>query len=87
MTEDLNKRNKREWIEGAPIFKAERFEIAGALFSYKDDSLLTQEEVARKLDAYLRPALAASVTAPEPAPTERRSKRTKEETVNVDSTE
>lgn len=76
MTAEYNKRNKCEWIEGA-----------AALFDCSDDALLTQEEVARKLDAYLRPALAASVMAPEPAPTERKPKRTKEETVNVDSTE
>jgi len=84
MTEDLNKRNKREWIEGAPIFKAERFEIAGALFDCKDDALLTQEEVARKLDAFLRP-VSAPVVVPEQASTDRKPKRTKEETVNVDS--
>lgn len=85
MTAEYNKRNKYEWIEGAAALKHERFEVAGALFDCPDDALLTQEEVARKLDTYLRPALAASVTAPEPAPTERKPKRTKEETVNVDS--
>ncbi|MCY7484331.1 hypothetical protein [Paenibacillus alvei] len=85
MTEDLNKRNKREWIEGAPIFKAERFEIAGALFDYSEDAMLTQEEVNLKLDVYLRPASVVPVAAPESAAAEKKTKRTKEETVNVDS--
>lgn len=85
MTEDLNKRNKREWIEGAPIFKAERFEIAGALFDCPEDAMLTQEEVNRKLDAYLRPASVVPVATPESAAVEKKTKRTKEETVNVDS--
>lgn len=87
MTAEYNKRNKREWIEGAPIFKAERFEIAGALFDCPEDALLTQEEVTRKLNAFLRPVPTAS--APEPAATaasEGRKKRIKEETANVDST-
>lgn len=91
MTEDLNKRNKREWIEGAPNFKAERFEIAGALFDCKDDALLTQEEVSRKLDAFLRPTPAASSSVQETvvaaANDNKKTKRNKEEPMNVDSTE
>lgn len=91
MTEDLNKRNKREWIEGAPIFKAERFEIAGALFDCPEDAMLTQEEVARKLDAFLRPTPAASAPVQEAVVVatndNKKTKRNKEETVNVDSTE
>ncbi|WP_433943368.1 hypothetical protein [Paenibacillus sp. SN-8-1] len=54
-SEDLNRRTKQEWIESAGIFKAERFEIAGALFNCSADLLLSQQEVQFRLDAYLRP--------------------------------
>ncbi|WP_426332690.1 hypothetical protein ACN9MH_15370 [Paenibacillus silvae] len=54
--DDLNKRTKQEWIEGAAALKHERFEVAGALFDYKADVLLSQQEVQNRLDAYLRPA-------------------------------
>lgn len=51
---DLNRRTKKEWIEGASaVFKVERFEIAGALFDCKDSDLLSQQEVKGKLDKYL----------------------------------
>lgn len=50
------------------VLKRERFEIAGALFDCSDDALLSQQEVTRKVEAYL-------------------SLTTKEETVNVDTTE
>ncbi|MGD0032546.1 hypothetical protein SLT67_14355 [Paenibacillus illinoisensis] len=53
--QDLNKRTKQEWIEGAAILKHERFEVAGALFDCKDDELLSQQDVQNRLDAYLRP--------------------------------
>lgn len=33
--EDLNKRTKQEWIEGAVALKHERFEVAGALLIAK----------------------------------------------------
>lgn len=53
---DLNKRTKQEWIESAgAVFKVERFEMAGALFDCKNTDLLSQQEVKKKLDAYLRP--------------------------------
>lgn len=52
---DLQKRTRKEWIESAEVFKAERFEIAGALFDCSAKELLSQEEVQTKLDAYLRP--------------------------------
>ncbi|NUU74023.1 hypothetical protein [Paenibacillus xylanilyticus] len=55
--QDLNKRTKQEWIEGAAILKHERFEVAGALFDCKDDELLSQQDVQNRLDAYLRPAV------------------------------
>ncbi|PYE49854.1 hypothetical protein DFQ00_105358 [Paenibacillus barcinonensis] len=54
--EDLNKRTKQEWIEGAAALKHERFEVAGALFDYKADVLLSHQEVQNRLDAYLRPS-------------------------------
>lgn len=67
-SEDLNKRSKQEWIESAVVLKRERFEIAGALFDCSDDALLSQQEVNRKMEAYL-------------------GLTTKEEIVNVDTTE
>ncbi|MEK5238046.1 hypothetical protein NST99_20340 [Paenibacillus sp. FSL L8-0470] len=65
---DLNKRSKQEWIESAVVLKRERFEVAGALFDCADDALLSQQEVVRRVEAYL-------------------GMTTKEETVNVDTTE
>ena len=55
--QDLNKRTKQEWIEGAAILKHERFEVAGALFDCKEDQQLSQQDVQNRLDAYLRPAV------------------------------
>ncbi|CAI6074194.1 hypothetical protein PAECIP112173_02317 [Paenibacillus sp. JJ-100] len=55
--QDLNKRTKQEWIEGAAILKHERFEVAGALFDCKEDVLLSQQDVQTRLVAYLRPAV------------------------------
>ncbi|MEC0125345.1 hypothetical protein [Paenibacillus pabuli] len=55
--EDLNKRTKQEWIEGAAALKHERFEVAGALFDCKADTLLSQQEVQNRLEAYLQPAV------------------------------
>lgn len=55
--QDLNKRTKQEWIEGAAILKHERFEVAGALYDCKDDELLSQQDVQNRLDVYLRPAV------------------------------
>ncbi|MEK4853886.1 hypothetical protein NST04_28885 [Paenibacillus sp. FSL H7-0756] len=52
-SEDLNKRSKQEWIESAVVLKRERFEIAGALFDCSNDALLSQQEVTRKVEAYL----------------------------------
>ncbi|MCM3292404.1 hypothetical protein M3661_19980 [Paenibacillus sp. MER 180] len=86
MTAEYNKRNKYEWIEGAAALKHERFEVAGALFDCSDAALLTKGEVARKLDAFLRP-VSTPAAVPEQVSTDRKPKRTKEETVNVDSTE
>ncbi|WP_145047861.1 hypothetical protein [Paenibacillus xylanexedens] len=53
--QDLNKRTKDEWIEGAAALKHERFEVAGALFNCKADTLLSKQEVQNRLDAFLRP--------------------------------
>ena len=55
--EDLQKRTKQEWIEGAAILKHERFEVAGALFNCKAEELLSQQDVQNRLNAYLRPAV------------------------------
>lgn len=55
--DDLNKRSKQEWIEGAAALKHERFEVAGALFDCKADTLLSQQEVQNRLEAYLQPAV------------------------------
>lgn len=60
--EDLNNRTKQEWIEGAAALKHERFEVAGALFDCKADTLLSQQEVQSRLDAYLRPAVTKEET-------------------------
>ncbi|UFJ42033.1 hypothetical protein LOK74_05910 [Brevibacillus humidisoli] len=46
-------RSKREWIDtGAASLKAERFEIAGALFAESDDKLLSETVVRQKLKEY-----------------------------------
>lgn len=55
--DDLNKRTKQEWIEGAASLKYERFEVAGALFNCKATDLLSQQEVQNRLEAYLQPAV------------------------------
>ncbi|WP_256984791.1 MULTISPECIES: hypothetical protein [Paenibacillus] len=60
--EDLNKRTKQEWIEGAAALKHERFEVAGALFNCQANTLLSQQEVQSRLDAYLRPAVTKEKT-------------------------
>lgn len=60
--EDLNKRTKQEWIEGAAALKHERFEVAGALFNCQANTLLSQQEVQSRLDAYLRPAVTKEET-------------------------
>lgn len=84
MAEDLNKRNKQEWIESAAVMKAEPFEIAGALFDCSSNALLSQGEVVQRLDAYLRPAQAET---PVVVKAQARVKKTKEETINVDTKE
>ncbi|MGN7352356.1 hypothetical protein ACTHPJ_13610 [Paenibacillus amylolyticus] len=60
--EDLNKRTKQEWIEGAVALKLERFEVAGALFDCQANTLLSQQEVQSRLDSYLRPAVTKEET-------------------------
>lgn len=52
---ELDKRTKKEWIEGAVALKHERFEVAGALFNCEADQLLSQQDVEKRLNAYLRP--------------------------------
>lgn len=46
------KRSRREWIESAAYLKAERFEVAGALFDVKDNELVTESEVKKRLSKY-----------------------------------
>lgn len=44
------KRTKRQWInEGAAILKAERFEIAGALFDVKENDIVAESVVKSRL--------------------------------------
>ncbi|MFW9331766.1 hypothetical protein ACN6AX_00855 [Paenibacillus polymyxa] len=81
MTEDLNKRNKQEWIESAAVLKAEPYEIAGALFDCAADALISRAEVAQRLDAYLRP----TKETPAAVPVKPQVKKAKEETVNDNS--
>lgn len=49
----MEQRTKQEWIEGAAVLKAERFEVAGALFDVQSDKLLSKDEVSIRLDEYL----------------------------------
>ncbi|MEW4368628.1 hypothetical protein [Paenibacillus kandeliae] len=48
-----DQRTKEEWIESAAALKAERFEVAGALFDLPKDALLNKAEVSVRLDEYL----------------------------------
>ncbi|OBA05330.1 hypothetical protein A9P44_16235 [Paenibacillus polymyxa] len=80
MTEDLNKRNKQEWIESAAVLKAEPYEIAGALFDCATDALLSRAEVEQRLDAYLHP-----VKENPAVPVKPQVKKAKEETPNDNS--
>ncbi|APQ57710.1 hypothetical protein VK72_02495 [Paenibacillus polymyxa] len=84
MTDDLNKRNKREWIESAAVLKAEPYEIAGALFDCSTDALLSRAEVAQRLDAYLHPVREAPAAVPV-KPQVPQVKKAKEETLNDNS--
>lgn len=51
-TAELHKRTKKEWIEYAEVFKAEPYDMAGALFDGKEEELYSKEEVTQKLNAY-----------------------------------
>lgn len=84
MTEDLNKRNKQEWIESAAVLKAEPYEIAGALFDCADCDLLSRAEVEQRLDAYLHPVKEAPASTPV-KPEVPQVKKPKEETPNDNS--
>lgn len=46
------KRTKQEWIESAAYLRAERFEVAGALFDVKDNQPVAESEVKRRLTKY-----------------------------------
>lgn len=46
------RRTKLEWIESAASLKAERFELAGALFDVKDNQLVAESDVKRRLTKY-----------------------------------
>ncbi|WP_289137879.1 hypothetical protein [uncultured Brevibacillus sp.] len=43
---------KQEWIESAAYFGAERFEVAGALFSETDQQPLAEGQVKSRLNKY-----------------------------------
>ncbi len=43
---------KQEWIERAQQLRAERFEIAGALFDVQDGEKVTENEVKKRLTKY-----------------------------------
>lgn len=45
-------RTKQEWIESAASLKAERFEVAGALFDVNDKETVTEAEIMRRLTKY-----------------------------------
>lgn len=45
-------RTKQEWIESAAYIKAERFEVAGALFDVKDNQAVAESEVKRRIAKY-----------------------------------
>ena len=45
-------RTKQEWIESAAYLKAERFEVAGALFDVKDHELVAERDVRKRLSKY-----------------------------------
>jgi hypothetical protein len=51
-TPDEIKRTKQEWIESAAYLRAERFEVAGALFDVKDNQPVAESEVKRRLTKY-----------------------------------
>ncbi|MED4581876.1 hypothetical protein P9578_03685 [Brevibacillus choshinensis] len=46
------KRTRRDWIESAAYLKAEKFEVAGALFDVKDHELVAESEVQKRLAGY-----------------------------------
>ncbi|QRG68597.1 hypothetical protein [Brevibacillus choshinensis] len=46
------KRTRRDWIESAAYLKAERFEVAGALFDCKENELVAESEVKKRLANY-----------------------------------
>ncbi|EMT54237.1 hypothetical protein I532_01485 [Brevibacillus borstelensis AK1] len=46
------RRTKQEWIESAASLKAERFEMAGALFDVKENDLVAEGDVKRRLVRY-----------------------------------
>jgi len=46
------KRTKQDWIESAAYLKAERFEVAGALFGVTAGQLVSEDEVKQRLSKY-----------------------------------
>ncbi|MGG3873239.1 hypothetical protein [Brevibacillus laterosporus] len=46
------KKTRQGWIESAPYLKAERFEIAGALYDVANDVLFSESEVRNRLKKY-----------------------------------
>lgn len=46
------KRTKQQWIERAADLKAERFEVAGALFNVSENDLISESEAKEKLKKF-----------------------------------
>lgn len=47
-----NYRKKTEWIESAAALQAERFEVAGALFKYRNNQMLSETQVIEDLQKF-----------------------------------
>ena len=45
-------RSRAEWISSAAYLKAQRFEVAGALFDVKDHEVVAESEVRKRLLKY-----------------------------------
>ncbi|AYK05152.1 hypothetical protein [Brevibacillus laterosporus] len=51
-TAQENKRTRLEWIESAPLFQAERFEVAGALHAFTDQQVINEEQVRKYVSTF-----------------------------------
>ncbi len=77
-------RTKQEWIESAAVLKAERFEVAGALFDVQPEQLLGKDEVNKRLDDYLGLDTASAVKSKAKITPVSVMETKKEGTANVD---